>query len=1096
MLHLSFAILGIFCNDIQREYRAQECCGHPTGDFVPPSEWSTCEPHALPDVANACATKTTEGTTFNISNAYVMWQTMLPEIVDPLTNRLYTHKMHWGSVMIDEEHVYGQVQYRPNTARNSEGFGMAITGPSSPIQFGVRTGHHSGSARGTFTSTTGGPGPGPGANHAGDAYIFKMKKCTGRLVEFKTLREIGASVNEGYPKPIELVNCPHDGSGNCVGRIDGRLTSTRSMILSQDGAHLYVPHSSVFSAGVAKIRTSNLTLVWYHEIDDFTNLHSSQYDDAGKMTPQRISEFSTKDIIEIMDRVDGLPILVVGGSPAASAGYHAAFRRQNFEQFNHHYWKEGVGAVVALKDTGLSALRMWTFKVAPEHLRNGSMFPEESFAPDQTFLRVWYPANNLDGVILSTTTQLGGVDGVTAQTTGRQKVVFGDVVIDGWDAMSGGTDLAPINSTYRANIWWEATSGYVDFNEGDTLRRSTLLPMYVEYKAVSRRKIIDTSCITGPDCVYARIRDSRDRFNESYFEVDQITGYVSVYARYLFDKKHPVIVRIERNETGKRLDADLAHNLNYYGAGVWGVFAYDEEKDIIINGGANMYRYPLEEEIRNARLRLCLPEEGIPSSWGNSRIPCGLGDDTLFAPPELGPYGSETNLWYDSWEAKARRYGNGTIDTPDSEFTYMQVSEHMWDVYQASLRDYSARKTYLGMYTAQQHRIRDAQHSPRANRFFSQGFFELDVRTGRLMNAHRAVYDDMIMEFGFSQAAISAGLWLTLAQGMNFDYSSVSINPSTRTAMHYLQMGTQLVHELDGPVITCVDSSGMCDSGISERITDSVLQKWQFAAYGTNYDRYIPWKDYFVYSITGVEVHVCRKCSLVYTWDAETSRARLRYSNATSLYHLQQFMPPGAEVQGSVSAPEVWLNGSDLNFIFVINATTGEMLYEKFLENLRGPNNGQRAIVQDNFMFIGGKQLLQIDMDTLEVEVDHKFRSKSKMTLRVEGDKLWAAETRGYPDAAEPSLEKFSVSMRMDSESANSITDASMYTDEQLAMISNYRFTELATALPSIGIPARQAGELVDAEFLLLVQQTFELSFEAVLQLALNIGYIERIDAR
>ena len=1040
MLHLiSLSIPTLTCQSLKTSY-GPSCCGVDTPLNLTTVAWDAPLFDAL-----RCANTGQ----FRMEAADLAYTTSIP--MDKPGGATRTR---FSAPIVDDDYVYGTYNYcgGPDTLLTAIG-GIDVESisfwsagrdqgfPSSLIEstVGVRSGVHSGAARtaagDTYVHPVFGEQPRDGLEtvlrehgEGCGTLLYKVDKCSGQVVDYKTLAEIAKDINVGYPRAISIARCPSDADGACVGRELGALVNTREIIASKDGKHLYTFSGNTHTPTIAKIAKKDFTLVWSESIDDFFNTMSDVLDDHGNPIPQRMNEAHLKNIHEI-ENLRGERLILVTSSPH-SMGYEANFRQPHFEAWGPNFFKHGTGAVFAFRDEGERAVRQWTFKTCAERLNGGDALPAEVFPPDASFFRAWYPANHLEGKALSASTAMGD-DATTAVhakiTDTSQRILFGELVLDGIDEHTQGSYRQASSSYWYEASYIDALVGYISFSAG-VLDRTTTLDVYSDYARTVRHTLPDNH-------VGARVEQLRDANGLPYFTKDA-QNHTVMKASFLIDRQHPVIVRMGVDQIGKTLDAPLAANLNYYGAGVWSKLSYDPVTDSIIGGGGNAYRLPLEDEIRYARAKQCIPEADVPEGaegWSDCEVLTGYK-----APPTLGPYGEEVDLWVESFDD---RIGFPNRGDPEKASLDRDVSYAL--AKSKNVSDPESLAAYYAARSAQHDRMRSVGRSARSHRTLIDGYFSLGsdghLRSGWSAYPYDA-YSNIIHNDGFvRRGLVGNNLMSIIAGGMNNDYGGQLIHSDTLTVFMQVQRGKNMILDLQAPAaVQCAPGSDTtCNRGIATSNVEDHLVHWDMTGtdMANHFASIAPFGRYF--ASVDIPMHLLStKSSLLYSWDPLSNELTPKYATLAEAEAALAQSHPDVQVRAYDERMAVFMEDTGYVgiphgtgpktpvIISVHNAKTGDVVFEVWARRPDdvefpgfpfGPTftlgHGNAAfhptVVGTKLVYPEGGMVTEVDLVSGELD----FLAVGAHAVTVRGGDMWVYsqnENAMYPSSA-PTLHKYSV---------------------------------------------------------------------------------------
>jgi len=255
------------------------------------------------------------------------------------------------------------------------------------------------------------------------------------------------------------------------------------------------------------------------------------------------------------------PMVIVG----VTAGWeYPAITLDTFEKLFNYY--TSTGHLMAYTDNGSSATLAWDFATAPATFKGGEKLSKDSFARNddrslQNECRIYYPLKHgftfSDGSANSTTGYMANGTTPAEKTSGRYDFVIKNDAPD--------KDYGWLTGSYTF-----ASGDVFDISGTYTVKRTSL------NKVSGRYDYVDAS------------------FN---FVSDGSAATVDISGNQMVGQ--PIVKILYKSQIGvKKLDADEAYNLNYYGPGIYGGITYDPETDSVIYGTGNNSGYPHDDEYR------------------------------------------------------------------------------------------------------------------------------------------------------------------------------------------------------------------------------------------------------------------------------------------------------------------------------------------------------------------------------------------------------------------------------------------------------------------------------------------------------------------
>lgn len=649
-----------------------------------------------------------------------------------------------------------------------------------------------------------------------DTQLLKIERCSGNVILHSSLEEIGADVNMGYPKKINTEWNPfNSATGEKNGQVRGRMTTTRGPLsqgyTEESKEFIYGHNSHAHSSGIFKMRKRDFGLEWYTGIDDTLDANTNE------------NEIMLKGQM-LLEKTESRPeILVVYSSPHL-VGYENNVNSKQWERYKNGFWKDCRGHVMAFRDTGVGAERLWDFATGPDHLKAGDILTDKIFPPDSDFYRIYYPADNLQGKTISAGLRNVG-DAMIPRMAGTHRIAFSPIVYDGWDYTS--TFGMTLNLTHTEYTWQNSGVGYLHLQEGFVFDGAEWLVVYVDYACTSSFKVSDEG--------HSRFLKARLLSEPHYYKISSDNS-VSVKVQYLIDVKFPLVRWLYKSGVGGYvLDADEAHNLNFYGMGSWQIPKYDHVKDRATFGTGNLYNMPFEEQIRGHRA--ILADKTLASG-----APIGMGITGWNVPVEVGIYGDENeNYYYGSYTEKVenannrewiRQYEQGIPDIKSvaSRLVYfkdesfplidkfpsnviVEAKKHFANDGDPSIEDgigdviVNARN-YIEEHI---HLQQEIPSSPRKLRTLIDAFFTLDMTTGRLVNFHSG--DPFDCHAGQREdGGLHSFERIAVTRGTNGDVASIVVDSESRKAAVTWQYPWVSRFTLDSGEVVC--SNPMCTHGV------------------------------------------------------------------------------------------------------------------------------------------------------------------------------------------------------------------------------------------------------------------------------------------
>jgi hypothetical protein len=551
-------------------------------------------------------------------------------------------------------------------------------------------------------------GPNSWVNGAGaPTYLVKVDRKTNKIVQYKDLGDITGLHTTNWSD--------YNQAGDDV---------TRGPLCLY-GDYIYLTGQSQKYHTIMKIKKSDLTLVWRKEV--WNDTQSIGYTLTGSIdTNLSIGPAKMRNIIVIPPAGGRTKPLVV--SVATSTEYGTVVTN-SLSKFFEYY--SAYGHVFAYEDNGSDATKLWQFDTVPDFLQAGDALPTGSFnlkADDsiQDELRIY------DKLVNGYVFQAGSTGG-----TGVAKT-------DGVFYMLTYPDLSLYNPTLNPPFCYymkvDFTENSANWNHCAGVFDSTKSYTGVFCNMYSGQEVSSKSgAVRAADCMSFIVADGSGL--KTTITGTSIAGNPVTKIFYKQQIGHKILSSIE------------AHQLNYYGAGMYANITYDAVQDAVILGANNFSQGVLDDEWRTYNwLRKVSPNTSLNqfTTPASIQVPNCLGWEALSIERGLhGIAGASTNpAYYPSCFGNA---ASGAFMTKDVNNVMVDSFDH-----QINRLNYLARLQTL---TSDLDKVcsgeADFKYGPRASRALNGVIFALGCNNGALKFAAKTWISDQTehsTSFRFNQS--------------------------------------------------------------------------------------------------------------------------------------------------------------------------------------------------------------------------------------------------------------------------------------------------------------------------------------------------------